>query len=140
MFRFVHRDEIFWIEDLYTGKKPPTANAGSDQSVTVGTIVSLSGLASTDDTNGPLTYLWTQLQGSPVVLSGRTTATTSFTAPAEADKLVFQLIVTDGKLSSYPAKVTITVHNPNIFSQFFLSLKKRIATAVRNSIFYRLFA
>lgn len=140
MFRFVHRDEIFWIEDLYTGNKPPTANAGADQSVSVGTTVSLSGLASSDDTNAPLTYLWIQLQGYPVVLSGRTAATTSFTAPAESDKLVFQLIVTDGMTSSYPAKVTITVNNPNIISQFFLSLKKRFVSAVRNSIFYRLFA
>ncbi|MCP2871680.1 PKD domain-containing protein, partial [Salmonella enterica] len=37
---------------------PPTANAGSGQTVNVGTPVNLSGLASSDPQNLPLTYSW----------------------------------------------------------------------------------
>ncbi|MBI3774312.1 MAG: hypothetical protein HY273_01945, partial [Gammaproteobacteria bacterium] len=61
----------------------PVANAGANQNVATGTVVKLSGSASTDANNDPLTYLWTLTSkptNSAAMLSDVTSATPSFTA------------------------------------------------------------
>jgi hypothetical protein len=90
--------------------QPPVANAGSNQTVTVGTLVTLNGTASFDPDNGPssLTFSWTQTSGPAVTLTGANTATPSFT-PTLAGTYVFSLVVNDGAANSAPASVTITV-------------------------------
>lgn len=89
---------------------PPTANAGAPQTVYVGTQVTLNGSGSSDPEHQTLTFGWSQVSGSPVVLSDASAAAPTFTAPIAPGELVFQLIVTDsGSLSSAPALVTITV-------------------------------
>jgi len=71
--------------------------------------VQLDGSASSDPDGDTITYAWTQTAGTAVTLSSTTTAKPTFTAPAAAGSLTFQLVVSDGKLSSTPSTVTITV-------------------------------
>jgi hypothetical protein len=88
----------------------PIANAGPDQTVAVGSSVTLDGSGSTDSNSNPLTYLWTQTSGSPTVtLSDSTVEQPTFVAPTSATILTFQLVVNDGQNNSEPATVTIRV-------------------------------
>ena len=91
--------------------QPPIANAGSNQTVTVGTLVTLNGSGSSDPNTPPLplTYRWTQTSGPAVTLTGANTATPSFT-PTQAGSYVFSLVVNNGVLDSTAASVTITVN------------------------------
>jgi hypothetical protein len=87
----------------------PTANAGPDQTVTVGSIVTLQG--SGTDVDGTIVgYTWRQISGTSVTLSSTSVATPSFTAPATSGVLVFGLKVTDDNAAeSLEDTVTITV-------------------------------
>jgi hypothetical protein len=94
---------------------PPIANAGPDQTVPEGTVVTLDGSGSSDPNGDPLTYLWEQIAGPTVTLSDPTAAVTSFTAPdvaAGGATLSFRLTVSDGALTSDDT-VDITVTNVN---------------------------
>ena len=90
----------------------PTANAGAAQSVTAGASVTLDGSGSSDpDTGDTLTYSWAHTSGTPAVtLTGPTTASPTFTAPAvtTSTAFVFTLTVSDGNLSATDT-VTVTV-------------------------------
>ena len=98
--------------------RPPTANAGSDRTAAVGTIVRLNGNLSRDPDGDSLQYQWTQTSGPEVVLldsTGFYPTTTEFEvifkAPATPgdDDLEFSLVVTDARGSaSEPATVTVT--------------------------------
>lgn len=91
--------------------KLPLANAGADQSVNEGTLVTLNGLASSDPDNNPLTYLWIAPAG--IALSSATASKPTFTAPeVKKDTLLnFSLIVNDGSINSLPSSVKISVKN-----------------------------
>ena len=91
-----------------SGTAPPTANAGPNQSVTTGATVQLDGSGSVDPGGNP-SYQWTQTSGPAVTLSSATAVKPTFTAPASAGTLTFQLVVSDGSLRSQPSTVTITV-------------------------------
>ncbi len=109
---FVHRDEIFWIDGISpAGNHAPAAYAGADQSVNKKSSVTLDGSASSDPDGDPLTYAWTQTGGPTVSLSSAGAQKPTFTAPASAASLTFQLVVDDGETSSSADTVTITVGN-----------------------------
>ena len=73
----------------------PNANAGSNQTVALGSIVTLNGSGSYDTDGTIASYEWTQSAGSTVELSSTTLPEVTFTAPSSEDSLSFTLIVTD---------------------------------------------
>jgi hypothetical protein len=74
---------------------PPTAAAGTDQTVASGVLVHLDGTGSSDPESATLTYGWTQNSGPAVILTGANTATPSFTSPTGPATLTFELEVCD---------------------------------------------
>ncbi len=109
----------------------PIANAGSDQTVVVGSIVTLDGSASTDpDGHLPLTYGWQQTGGTSVVLSSATISQPTFTAPSAPTVLTFSLVVTDarGLPSAAPDTVVITVTSAGL-ARIAISPKSAAITA-----------
>lgn len=91
---------------------PPLANAGPDQIVSEGDLVTLDRTGSSDPNGDPLTFSWKQIAGPTVTLNNKRTPTPTFTAPAvDADTvLTYGLRVSDGSLSSTD-NVTVTVRN-----------------------------
>lgn len=104
----------WYLDDVrvYTcSNQPPTANAGAPQNVAKGAKVTLDGSSSSDSDGTIASYAWTQTAGIPVVtLANATTARPSFTAPAVATTLTFQLTVTDDMGAT--ASATTTVATP----------------------------
>lgn len=97
-------------EPLRPNNTAPIANAGSSQSVSVGSPVNLSGLSSSDAENDNLTFAWTLVSkpsNSSATLSSSTSATPRFIADA-AGAYIVKLVVSDGTLSSAEVGVTIT--------------------------------
>src|SRR5208337_2046112 len=76
---------------------PPVADAGPDQDVESGSIVTLSGSNSTDTVSGIASYRWTQVSGPLVKLSSHSDQICTFTAPnvASGKLLTFNLEVTN---------------------------------------------
>ena len=103
--------------NITTTNTPPVANAGSNQSVTVGTTVQLDGSSSTDADNDPLTYSWslTKPPGSNALITTPNIAKPTF-VPDIAGTYVAQLIVNDGFTNSSPVTVTITAVSSFRFS------------------------
>lgn len=116
LLNFVHRDEVFWPENLYDSNTPPVANAGDDQVVPPGVRVTLNGQGSHDRDGDSLAYAWTQLQGSPVMLLDRFAAAPSFTAVESPVPLLFQLVVSDGRIASYPSTVAVLINHQGSLS------------------------
>ena len=93
----------------------PEANAGPDQVVTVDDEVTLPRDGTGSAEGGPeLTYLWTQIDGTPTVtLTNSDTPTATFIAPADPTTLVFSLMVNNDEdnVDTDTDTVTITVTN-----------------------------
>ena len=92
---------------------PPTANAGSNQTVITNTTVNLSGSGSDSD-GSVASYAWSQVSGTSISFANDASAATSFTAPASAATLVLRLTVTDNDGDDTSDDVTITVLPPNV--------------------------
>jgi hypothetical protein len=88
---------------------PPVANAGPEQTVRVGDLVSLSGSGSTDANSDVLTYKWSWTSNpGNAVLSNLNVVSPSFT-PTVAGIYVLTLTVSDGKGGTHVARVLINV-------------------------------
>jgi hypothetical protein len=77
----------------------PTASAGVDQAVAVGSVVTLDGRGSTDADGDALNYEWTQDSGPIAMLTSSSGGLISFTA-SESGSYFFTITVSDGSLSS----------------------------------------
>jgi hypothetical protein len=95
---------------------PPVANAGPDQTVDAGVMVTLDGSGSADADGTISGYTWTQTGGSPAVtLSSRTVVRPTFDAPAvtATTTLTFSLVVRDNRnANSNTATVGVTINPP----------------------------
>ncbi len=77
---------------------PPVADAGVDQVVSAGDIVTLDGSLSSDEDDGIAMIQWSQKTGMPVTLSDPIALRPEFKTPADITEpvtLVFELITTD---------------------------------------------
>jgi hypothetical protein len=86
------------IVNVILDNAPPTADAGGDQNVSSGNIVKLDASNSSDLDGEVRTYQWSQISGSPVILSHPNSAYAEFVAPnvgPEGDSLKFSLIISD---------------------------------------------
>jgi fibro-slime domain-containing protein len=91
----------------------PVANAGPDQSVSVGDNIILDGSASTDVNGDRLTYQWqlvSQPESSNASLSNANTVSPSLVTD-QLGSYEIQLVVNDGSLDSDPDTVIITSPN-----------------------------
>lgn len=91
----------------------PIASAGRDTSVNLGAEVNLDGSGSRDPDGDPLSFQWTQIFGSTVVLSDATDVLPVF-RPEKSGSYLFSLVVNDGHGDSVPDSVTIKVSPPGI--------------------------
>ena len=93
----------------------PIADASLDQSVSMGTVVTLNG---TGSSGGSLTYSWSQVPGVPsVALTGANTAHPTFTAPtvpSTGGNVTFELVVCEGASSNCSDPDSINVHITNV--------------------------
>lgn len=89
----------------------PIANAGTNETVPLGTTVRLNGSASTDANGDALSYSWffvTKPVGSTATLTNSTSVSPGFIGDLPGS-YVIGLNVNDGKITSPQATVTITV-------------------------------
>lgn len=93
--------------------KVPVANAGPDQSVPEGILVTLDATTSSDSDGNSLNYSWTAPSG--IKLSSTTVAKPTFIAPEViSDKNYnFSLVVNDGIVNSTEDQIVITVKQVN---------------------------
>jgi PASTA domain/Bacterial Ig-like domain (group 2)/PKD domain len=99
-----------------TANVAPVANAGPSQNVVPGTVVTLDGSSSSDANGDVITYAWT-MTSRPIGSAATLTATSSVKPTFVADirgVYVIELIVSDRRLNSSPASVSITAAEPNV--------------------------
>ncbi|MBK7977102.1 MAG: hypothetical protein IPK07_28840 [Deltaproteobacteria bacterium] len=94
---------------------PPTASAGEDQAVPVGTVVPLNGSASHDDDGDAIVYQWSiksKPAGSVAGIKDPGAEATLFVADVEG-QFEIQLIVNDGQSPSVPDVMVVTASRAN---------------------------
>ncbi|WP_319523068.1 PKD domain-containing protein [uncultured Desulfosarcina sp.] len=103
-------------------RHPPVADAGRDQRVKYGSVVTLDASGSSDPDDDITDYLWEQTDGTAVSFEDPTAVATTFTAPNEAGQtLVFRLTVTDatGLTGQGEVQITTVDYSPVYASQVY---------------------
>jgi chitinase len=87
------------VQTGLNGNQSPTAVIAGQSDVVSGESVNLDVSTSSDPDGDPLSYSWSQLQGSSVDLQDTTNSSLSFVIPdiSQSETFIFQLIVTDGE-------------------------------------------
>lgn len=92
------------------------ADAGVDQVVLAGSTVTLDASETQVSAFHPLTYLWTQVDGSTIRLERRDAVVTSFVAPADLPRdetVTFSLIVSAGEVTDRDTvSITLLAQSP----------------------------
>ena len=105
----------FIVIGIEPNNTPPSVEAGSDQIVEEGTVVTLIGSATDPEPDStPISsYRWTQVSGPAVVIANATTTIATITTPNvhSQTQLVFQLRADDANRAYGTDTVTITVSN-----------------------------
>ena len=86
------------VVNVTSQNEPPRANAGTDQTVAEGIVITLDGSLSLDIDDGISSYLWTQIGVPAVTLSNPASSTPTFIAPdvgSDGVSLTFSLTVAD---------------------------------------------
>lgn len=96
---------------VVSGNNAPSADAGDDSTVNVGTLVALDASGSLDPDGDALSYTWSQVSGATVSLTGSTSVRPTFT-PTVAGVLEFKVVVSDGQAQSEDT-VQVTVNSTN---------------------------
>lgn len=100
---------IFFGSRFGPPNQPPIANAGPDQTVRVGSTVTLDGSASLDPEGGPLRFQWRIVSapaGSTATLTDATTERPTFVADVVGD-YVIELVVTDNRRQTGSDQVVV---------------------------------
>lgn len=110
----IYYDEMVADNAGYPGpaniiNQSPTSDAGPDQNVIEGSIVTLNGSGSNDADGTISAYVWSQTSGATVTLSSSNVVQPTFTAPPAPATLVFQLTVTDNGGATNSDSITVTV-------------------------------
>ena len=117
--------------------EPPTADAGSNRTVAVGTTVTLDGTASIDPEGGPLSYQWTiasQPQSSSAEIENASSARASF-RPDYPGTYAIRLTVTDPEGATGTDELEIRVREKSgLVALVFEQLAFRPPTAWERSI------
>ena len=98
--------------------QPPSASAGTDQSVNENSEVTLMG-SGTDPDGTIVSYSWTQTSGESVTLQNADSSSATFQAPEVItdEQLIFELTVTDDDGASATDSVQITILNVTTANQ-----------------------
>jgi PKD repeat protein len=93
-----NQEKDICIVNVTWQNEPPQADAGNDQTVDEGVIVTLNGSSSLDIDGGIVSYQWKQIGSPAVTLSNTASSRSTFTAPnvgPDGASLIFNLTVTD---------------------------------------------
>jgi hypothetical protein len=93
-----------------TVNQPPTANAGTNQAITLPTNQATLTGTGTANNGGTITYAWTQVSGTAAAITTPSAASTTITGLTTIGARVFRLTVTDNLGGATTSDVIVTVN------------------------------